>query len=201
MKLPVLVLLIAIGCSSKKEPAAESTGSDRPTVTDPLGFCERARRLMVTRRKCFPEDTSLQMGLDGIDELETSAPAETTARRRVAVQCAIIVDGMIRAKQPTDCPLDVTDDERAELTAFLKSWYGERTAPPVTGKADVDATLVKLAAQRDAACACKDMTCMRQAETGLDLALGADAPPVASDAKAKMLDEVSRCKQKLARGF
>lgn len=108
---------------------------------------------------------------------------------------------MMRARQPADCPLDVTEDERAELTAFLAAWYGERTAPPATGNADVDATLVEIAGQRDAACACKDMACVRKAEPGLDRPLPATGAPVAEEAKAKMLDEVARCKQKLARGF
>lgn len=203
MKIAVLAVLLAMGCGSKKEPAAGSAGSAvRPTITDPLGFCERARLLMMGRRKCFPEDTSLQMGITAIDEDVARAPADPVPRRRVAAQCAIMVEGMMRAKQPLDCPLDVTDEERAELAAFLASWYGERTAPEATGNAAVDAVLAKLVTQRDTACACKDMACTRQAETGMnDLALPADAPPVANDTKAKILDEVARCKQKLARGF
>ncbi len=202
MKVAVLAVLLAIGCGSKKEPAGKRAGPARPTVTDPLGFCERARLLMMGRRKCFPEDTSLQMGIDAIDELAAGAPADLPPRRRVAAQCANMVDGMMRAKQPLDCPLDVTDDERAELAAFLASWYGERTAPAASGSAAVDAVLAKLAGQRDAACACKDIACARQAEASVvDLALPADASPVANDTKVKILDEVARCKQKLARGF
>jgi hypothetical protein len=201
MKLRVLALLLALGCSSKKEPPASTVAVARPTVTDPIGFCDRARLLMLGRRKCFPEDTSLQMAIDSVDEIAAKAPTEPTPRRRVAAQCAIMVDGMMRAKQPLDCPLDVTDDERAELTAFLAAWYGERTVPAPTGNAAVDEILGKLAAQRDAACACKDMACVRAAETALEVTLPADASPAAAGTKAEILDEVARCKQKLARGF
>lgn len=201
MKLLVLAaLLFAIGCGSKKEPPGSSgSGADlaRPTITDPLGFCERARMVMAGRRKCFPEDTSIKMGLESIVDLVSGAPAEPEGRRRVAVTCAVMLQGMMRAEQPKNCPLDVTDDERAELTTFLAAWYGERTAPPKTGNADVDAALVKLAGQRDAACACKDLACARQAGTALDAALPSDAPTTASDAAAKMVDEVARCKQQV----
>jgi hypothetical protein len=201
MNVPLLVVvLIAIGCGSKGEPAAGSAESARPTVTDPLGFCERARMLIERRRKCFPEDTALKMALDGLDELVAEAPADREPRRRVAAKCAVMVDGIMRAKQPASCPLDVTDEERAELIAFLASWYGERTAPPTTGNADVDSALVKLGSQRDAACTCKDMACARQAEAGLDIALPSDAPTAANEAKAKMLDEAARCKQKISSG-
>lgn len=198
MKHVVIAALVAIGCGSKDEPSAgRSAPAVRPTVTDPLGFCERARVVMMGRRKCFPEDTSIKMGFESIIDLVKDAPAEPEARRRVAVTCAVMLEGMVRAEPPKNCPLDVTEEERSELTAFLAAWYGERTAPPKTGNADVDAALVKLAGQRDAACACKDLTCARQAGTDLDATLPSEAPIAAREAAAKMVDEVARCKQQL----
>jgi hypothetical protein len=198
MKLIVLAVLFAIGCGSKSEPSAGSGAeAARPTVTDPIGFCERARWVMLGRRKCFPEDTSIKMGVEEIAGLVEGAPADPGPRRRVAVTCAVMLDGMMRVEQPKNCPLDVTDDERAELSSFLAAWYGERTAPPATGNEAVDAALVKLAGQRDAACACKDLACARKAGGELDTALPSDAPTVAGDAAAKMVDEVARCRQKL----
>lgn len=200
MKVFVLAGLFVIGCGSKSEPSGGSgsaTTTARPTITDPIGFCERARIVMSGRRKCFPEDTSLKMGLDSLVKLVSEAPADADKRRRVAVTCAVMLEGMMRVEQPKNCPLDVTDDERAELSAFLAAWYGERTAPPTTGNAATDEALVKLAAQRDAACACKNLTCARDAGSAVDASLPADAPPTARDAAAKMIDEVARCKSKL----
>jgi len=98
------------------------------------------------------------------------------------------------AELPSRCH----EEERAELAAFLAAWYGERTAPPTTGDAAADAALVTLAGQRDAACACKDLACARQAGSALDAALSPGAPTTARDAAAKMVDEVARCRQKLA---
>jgi hypothetical protein len=200
MKLVVLAVLLAIGCGSKGEPSG-SGGSGaraaRPTVTDPLGFCERAQMVMVGRRKCFPEDTSIRMGIEEIGDLVSSAPADPEPRRRVAVKCAVMLDGMMRVEQPKNCPLDVTDEERTELTAFLTAWYGERTAAPATGHVASDAALVKLAAQRDAACACKDLACARKLGDEVNATLPTDAPAPATAAAAKMVDEVARCRQKL----
>ena len=154
--------------------------------------------VMTGRRKCFPEDTSIKMGLEEIVDLVKDAPADPSPRRRIAATCAVMLDGMMRVEQPRNCPLDVTEEERAELAAFLAAWYGERTAPPTTGDAAADAALVKLAGQRDAACACKDLACARQAGSALDAALSPGAPTTARDAAAKMVDEVARCRQKLA---
>ena len=198
MKLCVLAVLFAVGCGTKSEPSA-SNGSAlaRPTVTDPLGFCQRAQIVMLGRRKCFPEDTSLKMGLESLIDLVKDAPAEAEPRRRLAVQCAVTLQGLMRSEQPKNCPLDVTDDERAELTTFLAAWYGERTAAPTSGTADVDAALVKLAGQRDEACACKDLTCARKIGGELAATLPSAASAAATDAAARMVDEVARCKQQL----
>ncbi|MCX5745473.1 MAG: hypothetical protein NT062_23600 [Proteobacteria bacterium] len=199
MKIFVLVL-IAIGCGSS-EPAGgrgSAAGAGRPAVTDPLGFCERARLVMTGRRACFPEDTSLKMGLAELAELVRDAPTAPPQRRRVGVTCAVMLDGMMRAEQPLLCPLDVTDAERAELAAFLGAWYGARTAPPKTGDPATDAALVDLARRRDAACACKDLACARLAGRDLDDGLASTAPAVARDAAAQMVDEVGRCRQQLA---
>jgi hypothetical protein len=110
---------------------------------------------------------------------------------------------MMRAEQPQNCPLDVTEGERAELAAFLAGWYGERIAAPRTGDVAADAALAKLAADRDAACACKDLACARKAGTALEGYLdgmASDTPKAARDAAAQMIDEVGRCKQQLTFG-
>lgn len=202
----VLAVVPASGCGSSKE-APPTAGSAvpvaRPGVSDPLGYCERASAVMLGRRKCFPEDTSIKMGLDEISELETGAPADPDGRRHVAAKCAVMLDGMMRAEQPKNCPLDVTEGERKELAGFLSAWYGERTSAPSTGNANSDAAVAKLAEQRDAACACKDLACVRTAGTGLDTVLAAlpsDTPKAGRDAAIKMIDEVARCRQKLAYG-
>lgn len=207
MRICAFAVLLAFGCGSSKEstpPANKGAPAARPTVTDPLGFCARARAVMLGRRRCFPEDTSIKMGLDAIAELEAGAPAEPEGRRRAAAECALMLDGMMRAEQPRNCPLDVTDGEQAELAAFLKAWFGERTAAPTTGNADADAAIAKLAAHRDTACACKDLACARSAATGLDAELAAlpsDTPKAGHDAAVKIVGEVARCRQKLTYGL
>jgi hypothetical protein len=113
------------GCGSKEQQPAKEEPVERAAVTDPIGFCERARRIVQVRRKCFPEDTSLRMALEEISDYVSSAPTEPEARRGVAKKCARMLDGMMRAQQPAECPLDVLDSERQELAAFL--------APPAAG--------------------------------------------------------------------
>src|SRR3954470_22859390 len=101
MRLWIAALLVATACgSSKDSPPAQGSGSSapRPSITDPIGFCGRARLVLVRGQKCFPEDTSIKMGLDSISELEAKAPAEADARRHVAAECAVMLDGLMRAE-------------------------------------------------------------------------------------------------------
>lgn len=113
------VVALGLGCSSKEAAPAKQEPVARVSVSDPIGFCERARILVQGRRKCFPEDSSLKMALDEIAGYASSAPAEAEPRREVAKKCARMLDGMMRAEQPQNCPLDVLDSERQELAAFL----------------------------------------------------------------------------------
>jgi hypothetical protein len=204
VKLLVLAALLAIGCGSKKDPGSGSAAvAARPAVTDPIGFCARARAAVASRQKCFPEDSSLKMLVESIAGIERDAPAGPEGHRTAGASCAVTLDGMARSEQPANCPLDVTDAERRELATFLAAWYGERTAPPKTGNAETDAALVTLAGQRDTACACKDLSCFRKAAKELDdhpPSWPVDRPKAAGDAATKMRDEVTRCKQKLEYG-
>jgi hypothetical protein len=197
MKPYAAVLLLVVACSSK-EPEGNNV-KQRTSVDDPIGFCTRARGVLLRRKKCFAEDTSIKMALDELMKLESTAPTDKAARRKVAAKCAVQLDGLMRVEQPHDCPLDATDSERAELTAFLDAWYGERTPAPATGNAAADAALKELAAKRDTACACKDTACAREIATSLETySLDAGAPKAATDAATQMIEEVGRCKQKLA---
>lgn len=117
--LPALVLVALVGCGSKDEAPPKPEPAVRVSVADPIGFCERARILVMGRRKCFPEDTSLRMALEEIADHVSAAPQEPEARREVAKKCARMLDGMLRAQQPANCPADVIESERQELAAFL----------------------------------------------------------------------------------
>jgi hypothetical protein len=198
MKSWVVLVVFALGCGSK-DSSPEAKASARPSVDDPIGFCTRARGVLLRRKQCFSEDTSIKMALEELMKLEATAPQDKVARRKVAAKCAVQLDGLMRVEQPRECPLDATDSERAELTAFLDAWYGERTAAPTTGNVAADAALQELVIKRDAACACATTACAREIATSLEgYALASDAPKEASDAASQMIEEVGRCKQKLA---
>ena len=120
MNVRALLLVTALAaCGSKEEAPAKQEPIERISVADPIGYCERARILIMGRRKCFPEDTSLQMALDELARYAGTAPKEPEPRREVAKKCARMLDGLMRVQQPKDCPFDVLDSEREELTTFL----------------------------------------------------------------------------------
>ena len=115
----LLAVLVSLGGCSNHEAPTKQEPTPRISVTDPIGYCERARILIQGRRKCFPEDTSLQMALDEVAKYASSAPADPEPRRELAKKCARMLDGMMRVQQPQNCPLDILDSEREELAAFL----------------------------------------------------------------------------------
>ncbi len=127
----LVIALLACSCGKKTDSGAGSgSAAPRTSVTDPIGFCTRARAVLTGRKKCFPEDTSLKMGIDELIDLEMKAPSEPVARRAVAAKCAKQLDGMVQAEPPANCPLDVTDDEAKELATFLTAWKAEQPKPP-----------------------------------------------------------------------
>lgn len=125
----LLALFVLAGCDSKDSAPPAPAPVPHVSVSDPIGFCERARILVEGRRKCFPEDSSLKMALDELARYASTAPAEPEPRRDVARKCARMLDGMMRVQQPHDCPLQVLDREREELAAFLAPASGSSVAP------------------------------------------------------------------------
>jgi len=127
MQLRAFALILAVGCGSKGDGNENVVPppSARASVTDPIGFCERAERVIIRRKKCFAEDVSLKMALDEVRDYFRKAPADPDERIKTALLCAKMLDGMSKAEQPALCPLDMLDEEREELAAFLA-----KHAPP-----------------------------------------------------------------------
>lgn len=124
----IALLALLAACKSKAPDAAPPEA--RPSISDPIGFCARARLMLNGRRKCFPEDTSIKMALEEIAGIESSAPMDAGERRKSAAKCAVMLDGMLKVEQPANCPPDSTDAEVAELATFLAAWDKEKKAAP-----------------------------------------------------------------------
>jgi hypothetical protein len=90
----------------------------------------------------------------------------------------------------------------AEESAWIAGARARRTGvPPASPPAD-RASLEWLAALRDRACACGDLSCIDRVEAELDagsssMRLGPDALAASRDAASAMIDEITACGRQL----
>jgi hypothetical protein len=208
-------LVFACGPANRATPhaatpaARDPSGADASTAApaaasfDPMVLCDRAAAALDRISACFPEAGSASVAKETVDSFRQAPPSDPYFRRGAAAICAELLDGMLRQPTPKPCDLGVSEALRREATDFLAAWYAERTAPPDTGNAAADRSLADLAKLRDEACACADMACTAQVDQKLLASLtplSDDAPTVARDAAGRMIDELSRCRRRVALG-
>lgn len=127
--------------------------------------------------------------------IETLGKVAGADRRQFQVMCAQMLLAIEQDATKLSCKLAIDERQRKEITTLLDAWYGQRTPVVPTGDAAADAVIARIAAVRDAACACRDAACLDQ----LDKQLGeVGAMPQAAPAEArtlgsKLLEDASRC--------
>lgn len=131
-----------------------------------------------------------------IDRLvETIGKVGGGDRREFQVMCAQMVLAIEQDAAKLGCTVAMDARRRTEITALLDAWYGQRTPVVPTGDAAADAVIARIAAVRDAACACRDAACLDRldkqlAEVGT---LPAAAPAAARTLGSKLLEDAGRC--------
>src|SRR5262249_25497914 len=80
--------------------------------------------------------------------------------RQLQVMCAQMLRGIQDDAGKLGWKVEVDPGQRKEIDALIDAWYGQRTPVAPTGDAAADAVIAKIAAVRDAACACRDAACL-----------------------------------------
>ncbi len=115
--------------------------------------------------------------------------------RQFQVLCAQMLLAIEQDAAKLGCTVPLEATQRRDLQALLEAWYGQRTPVVPTGDAAADAVIARIAAVRDAACACKDAACL----DGLNAQLAgvgtmpAAAPDAARKLGSKLLEDAGRC--------
>lgn len=115
--------------------------------------------------------------------------------RQFQVLCAQMLLAIEQDATKLGCTVPIEATQRRDLQALLEAWYGQRTPVVPTGDAAADAVIARIAAVRDAACACKDAACL----DGLNAQLAgvgtmpAAAPDAARKLGSKLLEDAGRC--------
>jgi hypothetical protein len=127
--------------------------------------------------------------------VETVGQLGGANRSQFQVLCAQVLLAIERDAAKLKCVMAIDPGPRAEITALLDAWYGQRTPVVPTGDAASDAAIARMVAVRDAACECRDAACLDRVDKLL-VTLGPfpeKAPDAARTLASKLLEDAARC--------
>lgn len=197
-----LVVLALVACKDDKKPAAQPPP---PVVVDaaPVGFdaC-RVSKAALDTATCEQAELQTQLmtakkSIDGIIDALGQIGAGNPQQFQVA--CAELLVAIERDATKAKCVLGMDPAQRAQIVELLEKWYAQRVQVTPTGDAASDAFIAKLAAVRDATCACTDAACLDRVDKQL-AAVG--QPPgnlvaAARDVGGKLLEDSQRCAKRV----
>jgi hypothetical protein len=194
--LPLLVALAACqGSPSKSQPAAGSAAPPgAPPVVQRAQICFDAITV-VQHASCGSAATSLkqaQAGLEGTVAAMQKAGGEDVEKYEVV--CSRMLLALEQDAAKLNCTLPIDPNLRTKMMERLSKYFAQRTPVTKTGDAAADALVAKVAAMRDAACACHDQACLDKLEVPT---MPPTLPDAARDLVTKLLDDASRCAQRI----
>jgi hypothetical protein len=194
--LPLLVMLVACqGSSSTSQPAA---GSAALPATAPMvrtaQVCLDAITV-VRNASCGSAATSLaaaQAGLEGtVAAMRKAGDADP---EQYDIICSRMLLALERDAAKLGCTLPIDPKLRTQMIEHLDRYFAQRTPVTKTGDPAADDVIAKIAAMRDAACACPDQACLDKLEIP---SIPQHLPDAARDLAGKLLDDAARCSQRI----
>jgi hypothetical protein len=201
--LPVLVALAACQGSpsgSKSQPAPGSAApSAAPTAAPPVvrtaQVCLDAITV-VRNASCGSAAPSLKAAEASLEG--TVAAMAKTGDASDPEQYDIICSRMLLALEKDaaklGCTLPIDPKLRTTMLQKLDRYFAQRTPVTKTGDPAADDVIAKVAAMRDAACACQDQTCLDKIQIPT---MPSSLPDAARDLVKKLLDDAERCAQRI----
>jgi hypothetical protein len=197
--LPVLVALAACQGSpsgSKSQPASGSAApSAPPPVVRTAQVCLDAITV-VRNASCGSAAPSLKAAEASLEG--TVAAMAKTGDASDPEQYDIICSRMLLALEKDaaklGCTLSIDPKLRTTMTEKLDRYFAQRTPVTKTGDPAADDVIAKVAAMRDAACACQDQTCLDKIQIP---SMPSSLPDAARDLAKKLLDDAERCAQRI----
>jgi hypothetical protein len=151
---------------------------------------------VVQHASCGSAATSLkaaQAGLEGTVAAMQKAGGEDVEKYETV--CSRMLLALEQDAAKLDCTLPIDPDLRSKMVARVDKYFSQQLTPVTkTGDAAADELIAKVAAMRDAACACKDQTCLDKLEVPT---MPPALPAAARDLVTKLLDDAARCSQRI----
>lgn len=154
----------------------------------------------IDHSSCGSATSSLSAARKSLDTIAATAQQTgVTDPHGYEVTCARLLDAIAHDAAKSGCTITFDAGMKAKIAKDVEEYYGQRTKVTPTGDAAADAVIAKVAAMRDAACACKDQACLDKADKQLVVipAMPATVPQAARDLATKLLDDASRCAQRV----
>ena len=201
----VVVLLALVACkhdaTSKPAPAPASGSAPVAVVADAaappvLDVCKIAQASLDKATCPTPalrnDLVKAKKSLDGVVQTVGQVSADPL---QFQVLCAQMLLAIERDAKKISCAVTLDDAQRADIMAMLDTWYARRTPVEKTGDAAADAVIDKIAAVRDATCACKTSACLNEVDKMLSGVgtMPANAPAAARTLGSKLLEDAARC--------
>ena len=198
--LPVLVALVACQGSSSGTKSQPAPGSAAPPTAAPTvrtaQVCLDAITV-VRNASCGSAAPSLKAAEASLEG--TVAAMAKTGDASDPEQYDIICTRMLLALEKDaaklGCTLPIHPDLRTTMMKKLDRYFAQRTPVTKTGDPAADDVIAKVAAMRDAACACQDKTCLDKIQIP---SMPSSLPDAARDLVKKLLDDSERCAQRIA---
>ncbi len=185
------------GSSGSGAPAA-ARSAEAPATAPPAADACRISLAALEQAACKTPDARQSLmrtkkSIDGV--VETIGKVGGADPRQFQVMCAQMLLAIEQDAAKLGCTVAIDARQRTELTGLLDAWYGQRTPVVPTGDAAADAVIARIAAVRDAACACRDAACLDglNAQLGGVGAMPRAAPDAARILGSKLLEDAARC--------
>jgi hypothetical protein len=188
---------ISTGSAGSAAGAAGSAAVVQIPAADDL--C-RQGMAAIDHSSCGSATSSLSAARKSLDTIvATAQQTGVTDPHAYEVTCARLVGAIAHDAAKSGCTITFDAGMKAKIAKDVEEYYGQRTPVTPTGDAAADAVIAKVAAMRDAACACKDQACLDKADKQLVVipAMPATVPQAARDLATKLLDDASRCAQRV----
>ena len=195
-----LLVLVLVACKDDKPappPPTVASATAADAAAPALDVC-RIGKVALESAKCEQAETQAALlkakkSIDGIIDALAQLGAGNPQQFQVA--CGTLLLAIERDATKAKCVLALEPAQREQITKMLDAWYAQRTAVVPTGDATADAVIAKIAAMRDAACACNDAACLDRVDKTLPSigTMPQTAPQAARDLGSKLIEDAARC--------
>lgn len=197
MKLLSVLVVALTACQGNSSPKP-APGSAAPPVTPPVVRTAEVCTggvVAVEHASCGSAGANLDAAKAGLEgTVAAMMKAGDGDIDKYDLICSRMLFALERDTAKLGCTLPIEPALRTRMMELLDRYFAQRTPVTKTGDPAADDVIAKIAAMRDAACACSDQSCLDKLQIPQ---IPSTLPAAARDLATKLLDDASRCAQRI----